>query len=340
LQLQDRAQTLGLLSELKQGDVQVAQEAVAPTSPSSPKTSRNVTIGGILGLIIGLALAFIIDSFDRRVRAPEELESIYRLPVLGSVPVSKGLAQKGVAPSRAEAEAFGLIRARLRSMQSDRDLRAVAIISAEGGDGKTTIAAHLAQAAARSGARALLIEMDLRAPTLSQRLGVPAGPGIVDVLSGVVAMTEATRSVDVATASTGERKRSYDVLVAGAALPPDPSELLESTALLAMLEQARSLYDFVVIDTPPLTSVPDAFPLLTRVDGVIVVGFVGHSRREAAEQLEQMLLGSGAPLMGVIANGSKAGGTRVYPRGRESSQVVVSANGASSSERFIPAGKV
>jgi succinoglycan biosynthesis transport protein ExoP len=341
LQLQDRAQTLGLLSELNQGEVQVAQEAVAPTSASSPKTSRNTAIGGVLGLIIGLALAFILESFDRRLRAPEDLESIYRLPMLGSVPSSKGLAQKGLAPSPAEAEAFGLIRARLRSMHSDRDLRAVAVISAEAGEGKTTIAVHLAQAAARSGSRVLLLEMDLREPVLAQRLGVPAGPGVVDVLSGVVAMTEATRSVDVAaTASMGQQKRRYDVMVAGAALPPDPSELLESTALLAMLEQARSLYDFVVIDTPPLTSVPDAFPLLRRVDGVIVVGFVGHSRREAAEQMEQMLVGSGAPLVGVIANGAKSGGSRAYPRGGQSSAVLASTNGASSSEPFIPAGKV
>jgi capsular exopolysaccharide synthesis family protein len=341
LQLQDRAQTLGLLSELNQGEVQVAQEAVASTSPSSPKTSRNTAIGGILGLIIGLALAFILESFDRRVRAPEDLEAIYRLPVLGSVPPSKGLAKKEVAPSPAEAEAFGLIRARLRSMHNDRDLRTVAIISPEAGEGKTTVALRLAQAAARSGSRVLLLEMDLRAPTLAQRLGLPAGPGIVDVLSGVVAMTEATRSVDVAgSASMSERKRSYDVCVAGAAMPPDPSELLESTALLAVLERARSLYDFVVIDTPPLTSVPDAFPLLTRVDGVIVVGFVGRSRRESAEQLEQMLLGSGAPLVGVIANGSKSGGSRAYPRGDRSSRMVVSTNGASSSEPFIPVGKV
>lgn len=341
LQLQDRAQTLGLLAELNQGEVQVAQEAAAPSSPSSPKTSRNTAIGGILGLIIGLALAFILESFDRRVRAPEDLESIYRLPVLGSVPSSKRLAQKGAALSPAEAEAFGLIRARLRSMFSGRDLRTAAIISAQAGEGKTTVAVHLAEAAARSGSRVLLLEMDLRGPTLAQRLGVPAGPGIAEVLSGVVAMTEATRSVDVpAAASMGERTRRYDVIVAGAELSPDPSELLESTALLAMLEQARSLYDFVVMDTPPLTSVPDAFPLLTRVDGVIVVGFVGQSRRESAEQLEQMLIGSGAPLVGVIANGSKSGVPRAYPRSGQSSGVVVSTNGASSSEPFVPAGKV
>ncbi len=101
--------------------------------------------------------------------------------------------------------------------------------------------------------------------------------------------------------------RSFDVLVAGAALPPNPGELLESRAMETLLERAQSTYDLVVVDTPPLTAVSDAFPLLGKVDGVVIVGRVGRNRRDVAQRLHETLAGAGAPLLGVIANGFKSG---------------------------------
>jgi Mrp family chromosome partitioning ATPase len=122
-------------------------------------------------------------------------------------------------------------------------------------------------------------------------------------------------------------------------LPPNPAELLESEAMDAVLERARSEYDFVVIDTPPLAAVSDAFPLLTKVDGVVIVGWVARSRRDAAERLHQILASSGAPLLGVIANGVKSGGPGSYDytiaRDGKSSPGLASPNG-SSSEEFAP----
>jgi Mrp family chromosome partitioning ATPase len=129
-------------------------------------------------------------------------------------------------------------------------------------------------------------------------------------------------------------------LVAGAAQPSNPSELLEGQAMEALLEHARSAYDLVVIDTPPLTGVSDAFALLTKVDGVIVVGRVEHSRRDAAERLSQILSNSGVSLLGVIANDSKSGGPGVYHRDGESSPVVVSTSGTSESEQLVPPARV
>jgi capsular exopolysaccharide synthesis family protein len=343
LNLQDRAQTLVLLSELQYGNVQVAQEALAPTTPSSPKTSRNTALGGMLGLLIGLGLAFVLERLDRRIREPEDLGTIYRLPLLGAVPESAALARSArekqgkqtVLPT-AEAEAFSLIRAHLRFFNVDRDLRTVVVASAAPGDGKTTIARHLAEAAARLGSRVLLLEVDLRHPTLARQLDIQPGPGLTDVLIGAIPMDEATQSVDLeAPPSEGIAGRTLDVLAAGAIQPPNPGELLESRAMEGVLEQARSVYDFVVIDTPPLTAVSDAFPLLTKVDGVVIVGWVGHSRRDAAERLHQVLASSGAPLLGVVANGAKLGDpdSYVYARGDRPSPAVASANGAGPSDR-------
>ncbi len=343
LLLQERAQTLGLLSTLKEGGVQIAAEAQPPASPSSPHTSTNASIGGVLGLFIGIALALMLERVDRRIKGSEDLETVYDLPLLGAVPRSRALARRGAALPPAEAETFGLIRAHLRLLNGDRDLHTIAIVSAAAGEGKTTIARRLAEAAARAGSRVLLLEMNLRHPTLAEQLDVQPGPGAVEVLIGDARMDEATRSIALEATSPGGRAsgRTLDVLLAGATLPPDPSALLESQAMAAVLEHARSAYDLVVIDTPALASVSDAFPLLTKVDGVVIVGRIEHSRRDAAERLRQTLSDSGVPLLGVIANGAKATGSGLYQRGgRSSSEALASTNGASAPEALMPAGKV
>jgi capsular exopolysaccharide synthesis family protein len=320
LALENRAQSLGVLTELRSGNVQVAHVAKIPTSPSSPKVSRNTILGAIMGLLLGLGFAFLLERLDRRIREPKDLEAVYGLPLLGVVPESAALARpggrkgqtRGTLPPN-EAEVFHLIRAHLRYFNVDRELRTLMVASAAPGDGKTTVALHLAGAAARMGSRVLLVEVDLRRPTLAKQLDIPSGPGISDVLIGAVSLREATQSVGLdQPAGDGSRGRTLDLLVAGATLPPNPGELIESHAMEAVLQQATATYDLVIVDTPPLTAVSDAFPLLRKVDGVIIVGRVGRNRRDVAERLHETLTGAGAPLLGVIANGFKASGRGSY----------------------------
>jgi capsular exopolysaccharide synthesis family protein len=313
--LENRAQSLGVLAELRSGSVKVARAATIPRSPSSPKTSRNTVLGGVLGLLLGLGIAFLLERFDRRIREPKDLEAIYGLPLLGVVPESVALSRSakskegaGEALPASEAEAFHLIRAHLRYFNVDRDLKTLLVASAAPDDGKTTVARHLAGAAARMGSRVLLLEADLRRPALALQLDVSSGPGIADVLIGAVSLGEATQTVDLGLPGAGGAgARSFDVLVAGASLPPNPGELIESHAMESLLQQAKAEYDLVVVDTPPLTAVSDAFPLLSKVDGVIIVGRVGRNRRDVAQRLHETLTGAGAPLLGVVANGLKSG---------------------------------
>lgn len=356
LALRARAQSLGVLAELHNGNVQVAQAATTPTSPSSPKVSRNTALGAVLGLLLGLGIAFLLERFDRRIREPKDLEAVYGLPLLGVVPESSALGQsargtrgsRGVVPP-GEAEAFHLIRAHLRYFNVDRELRTLLVASGAPGDGKTTVARHLASAAARMGGRVLLMEADLRRPTVAQQLDVSSGPGLSDLLIGAVSIDEAIQSVALdGPPSERSKGRTLDVLVAGAALPPNPGELIESRAMEVLLERVRSTYDLVVIDTPPLTVVSDAFPLLGKVDGVVIVGRVGRNRRDIAERLQQTLAGAGAPLLGVIANGFKPSrGSHGYsydysytsdkqsaPKG---ASTAASSNGAASSSAKEPA---
>jgi capsular exopolysaccharide synthesis family protein len=252
-----------------------------------------------------------------------------------------------VEPADSEAEAFHLIRAHLRYFNVDKELRTLMVASVAPGDGKTTVARHLAAAAARMGSRVLLLEADLRRPTIAVQLDVSSGPGVADVLIGAVSFSEATQMVGLDLPRVdGSGGRSLDVLVAGSSLPPNPGELIESHAMESLLEQAKAKYDLVVVDTPPLTAVSDAFPLLGKVDGVIIVGRVGRNRRDVAQRLHETLMGAGAPLLGVVANGLKSGRRGSYGYGYSydyadgvkgaSGDGAAASNGASAADAPVP----
>ena len=311
LALQSRAQSLAVLAELQTGNVQIAQRATTPTSPSSPRVSRNTLIGAVLGLLIGLTVAFLLQRFDRRIREPETLAAIYRAPLLGAVPKSRAIARSAreaqghrVQLPYRESEAFHLIRAHLRYFNIDREVRTLLVTSTMPGDGKTTVAHHLATAAATVGSSVLLLEADLRDPSIASQVHLAPGPGVVDVLAGSVSLRRATQPITLDPAAEAA-PLELDVLVAGTPEPPNPAELIESEVFAALLEQARGIYDLVVIDASPLSVVSDAFPLLRRVDGVVIVGWMGRNRRGEAERLRETLAAVGTPLLGVIANGTK-----------------------------------
>jgi succinoglycan biosynthesis transport protein ExoP len=321
--LQNRAQALELLKGLKYDNVEIAQVALPPSSPSSPKTAQNTVLGLLLGLLLGVGLAFVLERLerDRRLGEPEDLEETYGLPLLGAVPASRGLARAGEARgseptslSLEEAEAFQMIRGRLRFSPGGHDLRSVLVSSAERGNGTTTVARFLAEAAAMRGARVLLLEADLRTPVLANRLGLLPGPALPEVLGGIASMDAAIQSVNVGAApgGPGERRKTLDVLACGLTPPANPGELLESHAMEIVLDRARSTYDLVVIDAPPPTALADALSLLGNFDGVVVVSWVGRSLRAQAERLHSTLRSSGAAQLGLIANGVRPGALGSY----------------------------
>jgi receptor protein-tyrosine kinase len=303
--LEAQTKKLQVLAALQTGNAELVQPADAPDSPSSPRPVRNGVVGGFLGLLLGLGLALLFERLNRRFREPEELEETYRLPVLGTVPESSSLAsvaqEEDVLPFP-EAEAFRMLRARLRYFNVDHDVRTLMITSSAAQDGKTTVAWNLARTASVGGSKVLLLEADLRNPGLARQRTLKTGPGLAEVLTHQLTAEEVIQTVDVRDHRDGEEKsRTLDVIVAGS-IPPNPAELLESQNMADLLEQLAATYDLVVIDTPPTSVLADAFPLMRQVSGVIVVSRLGSSTRDAAEHLRAELEKLGAPVLGVVAN--------------------------------------
>jgi polysaccharide biosynthesis transport protein len=315
LALAERAQSLALLAKLQTGNVTVAGQAGLPSSASSPKVSRDVLLGAVLGLLIGLALALLLERTDRRIRDVSELEAIYELPLLATVPeraqytVLRALGGRDAAAPLLYDEVFNLLRSHLRHFSVDRDIRTLLVISAGPGEGKTTVSFNLAKASAALGSRVLLIEGDLRRRSMIESVVGRVDPGLSGVLIGDVTMEFATHTVEIGPGV------SLDVLASGEIPPPNPGELIESQAMESLLQEARASYDLVIVDTPPLTLIADAVPLVTKVDGVIVVSRIGKSSREAAEALRKQLSRLRAPVLGLVANGVRRSAATTYRGG-------------------------
>jgi polysaccharide biosynthesis transport protein len=304
--LRERAEQLQILASLQTGNAELVQPARAPSAPSSPKPVRNTAFGVLFGLLLGLGLAVLLERLDRRLKDPSEIADAFDRPVLGAIPESRAIATAAQNPRRlspGEAEAFRMLRANLRYFNVDNEIRSVLITSSSPGDGKSTVAMHLASAAAAAGSRVLLIEADLRHPTIAGRLGLPPNRGLSQLLAGEIATFEdAAHSVPVSGRRRGDPDfRTMDVCVSGP-IPPNPTDLIESERMHEVLARAGERYDLVVVDTPPTSVVSDAIPLVKQVSGVIVVCRLGKTTRESAAHLRSQLSNLEANTLGVVVN--------------------------------------
>lgn len=202
-QLENQELKLSALAGLQTGDAEVVQTAAVPSAPALPKTKLNVAAGGLLGLILGIALAMVFYMLDGRAKSPEELAELYGLPILGAVPrtgelrdEARGVGENGrTVLSAPAADAFRAVRARLRYFNLDRDLSSVLVTSATRGEGKSTIAWHLASVIAMTGRKVLLVETDLRQPVFARVHGLRAAPGIAEVVMRGVPVETAIQHV-------------------------------------------------------------------------------------------------------------------------------------------------
>lgn len=289
-----RAEQLEVLAALQTGNAEVAAEAVVPGGPSGPRVMLNTLLGGMLGLLLGLAQAFAVDRLDTRVRTASELEALWDAPILARVPEARNL--NSPQAEGAQTEAFRLLRARLRYFNVGRPVRTVLVTSAVPGEGKSTTSLRLAEAMNASGSSVVLLELDMRRPVLAHRLGLDHLPGLSELLTGNVDIDQALKPIP--DWGNGEL-----MLLPAGGFPPNPSELLESEELRDLLRELGDRFDYVVVDSPPIEVVSDAIPVVGAVDGVVMVGRLTKVTRDQARRLKSTIEGLGGRVLGGVING-------------------------------------
>ncbi|MDN4507479.1 polysaccharide biosynthesis tyrosine autokinase [Dietzia maris] len=281
----------------------VVNPPALPTSPIAPKTEQNVAIGLVLGLLAGIGIALLINAFDRRVKSAEQLESIAGKPVVGSIPFRKAEdKEKGaehIVPFREghspAAESFRRLRTNLQFLNVDNPPRVFVLTSSVATEGKSETAINLSLALAESGNRVLLIEADLRRPLVVSYMSMPDKVGLTNILSGQAKFADVVQET---------RHDGVNLLACGP-LPPNPSELLASDMARHLIDELRSKYDYVIIDSPPLLPVTDGALLARITDGALLVV---RSHRTTADQVAQAvdnLAKADASLLGIVTVANK-----------------------------------
>jgi capsular exopolysaccharide synthesis family protein len=272
----------------------------------SESAKKNLALGGMLGLLLGVGAALVVDKLSNVFYTSKELKDTTRLPLLGVVPLRKELAAlakpeniaKGVQPvsSISFFEVFRSLYTNILLLGSDTPIRSLVISSAVQGDGKSTVAIQLAQAAAAMGQRVLLVDANLRCPTLHNRVGLMNIQGLTDVISQ-----------DLEWSNVIERSRDEENLFVMSAgpIPPDSVRLLASQKMQDLMHEMQASFDLVIYDTPPLLGFADAYLLAANTNGMVLVAGLGKLKRTVLQQALEEIQVSGTPILGLIANKSK-----------------------------------
>ena len=298
--LADRLEDLKIAEQLATGTGSLLSTAGVEPTPVSPRPARNAVLGLSLGLLVGLGLVFTAEHFDNRIGGAEEAGEIYGAPVLASIPEDSpadgtpGPAAKGWSVGRS-AEAYRVLRNNLDFINVDGNVRTLMVTSALPSEGKSTAAANLAAVLAQAGQVVMLVTCDFHKPTTGHFFKLTHATGLSEVLQG---------RLDVWTAA--QRPEGYEnlwVLTAGS-MPPNPSEILGSMAMGALLGEIRESLDWVILDTTPVLSAADATALVRWADGVLVVVRAQESKRDSARAAREHLSNVGARVLGLIVWGA------------------------------------
>ena len=308
-----RIQSAAAVYGITAGDVAAAQlsavdslsilEPVSvPSTPVVPKTTQNTVLGGILGLMLAIAAIFIISGLEDTVRSPERLQEQFGVAGLGSVfnwTDEEGETSEGPiilsAPTSTYAEAFRQFRANFEFSTASYDKHVYVVSSPGPSEGKTTVVSNLAIAISQTGKKVLVIDGDLRRPSLSRAFeGMSKTTGLSNYL--------ADRNIDVSEVIlTAKESAGVDVIPSGP-IPPNPGELLASNRFYELIEAITDLYDFILFDSPPLLPVADAAVMASQVTGVMLVVDGQRTKSAALKASLAMIKNSKSPILGIVIN--------------------------------------
>ncbi|MFZ3279264.1 MAG: polysaccharide biosynthesis tyrosine autokinase [Candidatus Sulfotelmatobacter sp.] len=311
--LMEKMKEAGVSAGLKSNNFRIVDVARVPTYPIEPNIPRNLAFAFLLGLTSGVGLAFLQEGLDNTVRTSEQARLISGLPALGMIPLPSKTAREGANPKRLViasskeavemvaqarphsqmAESYRALRTSLLLTNLGAPPKVIMITSALPQEGKTTTSMNTALVLAQKGIRVLLIDADLRRPSIHKILGMGPRSGLSNVLTGSATLQQ--------TITRSSILPNLSILPAGTP-PPNPAELLASANMRDVLEELRGQYDHIVLDTPPTLSVTDAVVLSPRADAIVLVIRSGQTTKQALRRSRDILTQVNAKVSGVLLN--------------------------------------
>ena len=293
--LSDKLQDLAIRQSSGGETARIIESAYVPNKPVQPRPLVNVLLSLIAAVILGAAGALLQDYLDDRVNDPEDVERFAGLVSLGHVP--QMLAEQAhlvsALPSNSHiSEAYRTVRSSLGFAALDAPIRRLQITSASQGEGKTLTSVNIATSIALDGKKVILVDADLRRPTVNKVLQLPLSPGLSEVLVGMRHWSEVIQDTEVA---------NLRIISAGA-IPPNPAELLGTRAFDELTEELATEADIVIFDTPPCMPVTDPLIVAARMDGVVLVVRANQTRRAAVRYMVTMLGRTRARILGAVFN--------------------------------------
>jgi len=290
--------------------VTILSPAQVPSEPVVPNTKLNLVLGLLVGLALGLAIALLIEVLDTRIRGEHHVRQLTEAPILGGIAFDKEAPKRPlivqVEPRSPRAEAFRSLRTNLQFLDVESGPRTFVVTSSVPSEGKSTTAANLAIVMAQSGLRVLVIDADLRSPSVADVFGIEGGVGLSDVLIGRVRLSDAIQQWGV---------KNLMLLPAGST-PPNPSELLGSQSMSALIRAVEKEFDAVLIDSPPLLPVTDSALLAKQVRGTLVVVAAGRTHKQQLAGALESLHHVDARVSGLVLTMLPTKGPDAYGYGR------------------------
>jgi polysaccharide biosynthesis transport protein len=305
--LLNRLQEVQVAENQNLGNARVIEEAVVPGAPTASKTKLFIAAGMFAGTLLGIAAAFLLDLLDQSVKTVKESRDLFGYPLLGVIPSYGRVSQfnhsseleistfRIVArdmPNSLFQDAYQMFQANLKFLSSDKELITIVVTSSVLGEGKTEVSSNLAVAIAQVGRRVLLVDADLRNPSIHKVWNVNNTVGLTHIIVGHHQLDNAIQEV----------MPNLDVLTSGV-LPPNPVALLDSKRMASLIEEFADQYEFVIFDTPPIVSFADASIVGRMVDGTVIVVRPGVVNTAGATAAKEAVKRSGQAVLGVVANG-------------------------------------
>jgi capsular exopolysaccharide synthesis family protein len=280
-------------------NIVIAEPATVPTAPIRPRTSTNVMLAVIVGALLALGIAFLVEYLDDTVKTPDDINRVSGLATLGAIARLKesGGPRQLIAWLRTkapESESYRTLRTNIQFSSVDKPVRSLLVTSSGPGEGKSTTTANLAVVLAQTGQRVIVVDTDLRRPVLHKVFGVPNNIGLTTSLL-------AGENVSVEGYLQPTEIETLSVLTSGP-IPPNPSELLGSHRMGHLVFALTQVADIVLFDSPPVLAVTDAAVMARHVDGVLLVVDAGRTREHALAQAAGELQKTGVNLLGVALN--------------------------------------